>query len=211
MRKKIALLLCTIFAVGMIGCGSEENAVEETAPAATAQSAAEEAVETTEEAPAVEVTDSLEILTSVWETYDEADKFAIGGGDSENMTMDTAGAFDVEKIEELDAMLGVPADAAGMISEAASMMHMMNANTFTSGAYHLTDAANKQAFADLLKDNIMNRQWMCGFPDTLLIVSVGDEYMVSAFGEAQIMETFKTKLLAQYEAAEVIYEESLAE
>ena len=206
MIKKISLLLCTILMVSMLGCGSEENAVEEGAVTAT-----EEAKESTQEAPAVEIADSLEILTSVWGTYDEADKFAIGGGDSENMTMDTAGAFDVEKIEELDSMLGVPADAAGMISEAASMMHMMNANTFTSGAYHLTDTANKQEFADLLKDNIMNRQWMCGFPDTLLIVSIGDEYMVSAFGEAQIMENFKTKLLAQYEVAEVIYEESLTE
>ena len=52
---------------------------------------------------------------------------------------------------------------------------------------------------------------MCGFPDTLLIASVGDEYIVSAFGKAQNMENFKTKLLKQYEEAEVIYEENLVE
>jgi len=87
----------------------------------------------------------------------------------------------------------------------------MNANTFTCGAYHLTDGKGQQEFADALKENIMNRQWMCGFPDTLVIASVGNEYVVSAFGNAEIIETFKTKLLAQYEAAAVMYEESLVQ
>ena len=204
MKKKIAMLMCVALMTTMVGCGSQGNAVNE--PEVEASE-----VVTNEAVATVEVADSVELLANVWSTYDEADKFPIGGGDYENMVTDSVGAFDVTKTEDLDSLLGMPADGAAMIDDAASMMHMMNANTFTSGAYHLTDAANKQAFADLLKDNIMNRQWMCGFPDTLLIVSVGDEYMVSAFGEAQIMENFKTKLLAQYEAAEVLYEESLAE
>ena len=57
----------------------------------------------------------------------------------------------------------------------------------------------------------MNRQWMCGVPDTLIIASVGGEYVVSAFGNAEIIETFKNNLQAQYEIAEIVYEESLVE
>ncbi|MBR3599435.1 MAG: hypothetical protein IKL53_06085, partial [Lachnospiraceae bacterium] len=135
----------------------------------------------------------------------------IAGGDYNNSVMDAPGAFNVSDVESLDAMLGVPADAASYVDDAASMMHMMNANTFTAGAYRVTDAANQQDFCDKLKDNIMNRQWMCGFPDTLIIVSIGDNYVVSAFGNAEIIDTFKTKLTAEYPMSKIVYEESLVQ
>lgn len=197
MKKKIALVMCTVLMMTLFGCGKSNE---------TPTPDGDTTVSIT-----VDAVDSADLLTKVWNTYDEADKFPIGGGDYENMVMDTVGAFDVTKTEDLDALLGMPAAGAAMIDNAASMMHMMNANTFTAGAYHLQDASLQQDLADLLKDNIMNRQWMCGFPDTLLIASVGDEYVVSAFGNAEIMETFKTKLQEQYEVTEVIYEESLTE
>lgn len=197
MKKKFALVMCTVLMMTLFGCGkSNETPIPD----------GDTTVSVT-----VDAVDSADLLTKVWNTYDEADKFPIGGGDYENMVMDTVGAFDVTKTEDLDALLGMPAAGAAMIDNAASMMHMMNANTFTAGAYHLQDASLQQDLADLLKDNIMNRQWMCGFPDTLLIASVGDEYIVSAFGNAEIIETFKTKLQEQYEVTEVIYEESLTE
>ena len=197
MKKKFALVMCTVLMMTLFGCGKSNE---------TPTPDGDTTVSIT-----VDAVDSADLLTKVWNTYDEADKFPIGGGDYENMVMDTVGAFDVTKTEDLDALLGMPAAGAAMIDNAASMMHMMNANTFTAGAYHLQDASLQQDLADLLKDNIMNRQWMCGFPDTLLIASVGDEYIVSAFGNAEIIETFKTKLQEQYEVTEVIYEESLTE
>jgi hypothetical protein len=53
---------------------------------------------------------------------------------------------------------------------------------------------------------------MCGFPDTLIIYTVADEYVVAAFGNAEIIETFKTKLAAVYgENATLSVEESLVE
>lgn len=195
MKKRIVLLICGMMILSLFGCGKKEDVTETPAP----------------EAATVDVADATELLTNVWGTYTEAELFPIGGGDYENVVMDAPGKYDVSKAEEMDSVLGLPQSNAAMIDDAASMMHMMNANTFTCGAYHLTDASKQQAFADALKENIMNRQWMCGFPDTLLIASVGDEYVVSAFGNAEIMETFKTKLTAQYEAAEVMYEESLVQ
>lgn len=195
MKKRVVLLICGMMILSLFGCGKKEDVTETPAP----------------EAATVDVADATELLTNVWGTYTEAELFPIGGGDYENVVMDAPGKYDVSKAEEMDSVLGLPQSNAAMIDDAASMMHMMNANTFTCGAYHLTDASKQQAFADALKENIMNRQWMCGFPDTLLIASVGDEYVVSAFGNAEIMETFKTKLTAQYEAAEVMYEESLVQ
>lgn len=200
--KKIGKLgiigMSIIMAMGLAACKEDKSTSSETTTEIT-----------TEEA--VEITDSLEIFTRVWSTYGEEEKFSIAGGDYNNSVMDAPGKFAVADVESLDAMLGVPADAAAYIDDAASMMHMMNANTFTAGAYRVSDAANQQKFCDSLKNNIMNRQWMCGFPDTLIIVSIGDNYVVSAFGNAEIIETFKTKLTTEYKVAQIVYEESLAQ
>ena len=165
----------------------------------------------TEEAADVNIASAVEILENVWSAFEEDERFPLGGGDYENPVTDAPGKFNILEEEALDSLLGMPKDGAKMIDDAASMMHMMNANTFTAGAYHLKDSRESKALADAIKQNILNRQWMCGFPDTLLIASVGDEYIVSAFGKAQNMENFKTKLLKQYEEAEVIYEENLVE
>ncbi len=199
MKKRLGIIgLAMMTMLAVAGCGEDKDTTTATTTEATTEAA-------------VEITDSLEIFTTVWGTYGDEEKFAIAGGDYNNSVMDAPGAFNVSDVESLDAMLGVPADAASYVDDAASMMHMMNANTFTAGAYRVTDAANQQDFCDKLKDNIMNRQWMCGFPDTLIIVSIGDNYVVSAFGNAEIIDTFKTKLTAEYPMSQIVYEESLVQ
>lgn len=135
-----------------------------------------------------------EMLSEIYDEYAEGDKFPIAGGDSSNVNMDEPGEFDTDNIEELDVMLGVPADAADMIDDAASMVHMMNANTFTCGAFHLENEDDKDAFIESVKENILARQWICGMPDTLIIATADDGYVVAAFGEAQIMDTFKENI-----------------
>ena len=199
MKKRLGIIgLAMMTMLAVAGCGEDKDTTTATTTEATTEAA-------------VEITDSLEIFTTVWGTYGDEEKFAIAGGDYNNSVMDAPGAFNVSDVESLDAMLGVPADAASYVDDAASMMHMMNANTFTAGAYRVTDAANQQDFCEKLKDNIMNRQWMCGFPDTLIIVSIGDNYVVSAFGNAEIIDTFKTKLTAEYPMSKIVYEESLVQ
>ena len=159
---------------------------------------------------AVEIADATEILTTVWGTYAEDEMFAAAGGDSENMSMEGPAKFDVSKTEELAYLLNFPAELADKIDDAASLMHMMNANTFTAGAYHVADAADMSAVVDAIKDKVMNNHWMCGFPETLIIVQVGDSYVVSAYGNGELIDNFQSKLLAAYkDAAEVVVEESL--
>ena len=156
-----------------------------------------------------EVANATEILTTVWGTYEEDEMFPAGGGDSENMSMEGPAKFDVSKAEELDFMLNFPGAMADKIDDAASMMHMMNANTFTAGAYHVTAASDVTEVTNAIKDKVMNNHWMCGFPETLIIVQVGDSYLVSAYGNGELIENFKTKLVNTYANAEVVVEESL--
>lgn len=194
MKKTIALVLCGLLMIGLVGCGKKAEVPGDTT--------------TTVEVAAADATD---LLTQVWNSYDDADKFASGGGDYDNIVMDAPGKYDVSKAEEMDSVLGLPQSSAALIDDAASLMHMMNANTFTGGVYHVSDPANQDAVVDSLKDNIMNRQWICGFPDTLIVAKVGGEYVVSAFGNAEIIETFKTNLQATFEMTNVVYEENLTE
>lgn len=196
MKKLLALILAGAMLMSFAACSGNETSEEnETSTQAAAQ--------------ALDVADAADLLNKVWATYAEEDKFFAMGGDFNNPADNMAGKFDITLVEDLDGTLGLPQANAALIDDAASLMHGMMANNFTGAAYHLTADADSAAFVDALKANIQARQWICGFPETLLIVTVGD-YVVSAFGSADIIETFKTNLQAQYDIAVVSVEEPIA-
>lgn len=191
MKKLTAILLTSLTILALAGCGNGKDS------------------EASNEGETSKYTDALEVLNTVLEVYTDDQRFAIAGGDSDNMTMDGPGKFDVTKTDQLDYTLGLPADQAAVIDDAASMLHMMNANTFTGAAYHLTEGTDINAFAEAVKTNILARQWICGFPDKLLIIDVDGRYVITAFGQAEIMETFKTNALSALSDAQVITEEPI--
>ena len=92
--------------------------------------------------------------------------------------------------------------------DGASLFHMMNGNTFTCGALRLTDAGKLDEAAKEIRDYIMAKQWMCGFPDKLIVVSV-DNYLISCFGAEDLVNTFRDKLQAAYSGAVVITDEPI--
>lgn len=147
----------------------------------------------------------IDVLTTVWDSYPEDDKFPAAGGE----VMGGPGVLtgDYATAESIDYMIGVPQDQVEKISEPASLMHMMNANTFTCGAYTV-DAANKEAITKAVNDNIMNRQWMCGFPDKMFVATIGD-CVINAFGNAEIMDQFKTTLTECYPDTVFVYESNI--
>lgn len=207
MKKIIALLLAATMALSAAACSdsstdASKNSSSESSTDSSSQS---------EESESVSITDGVELLTTVWDSYDEADKFPVMGGDTTegNMNTEGPGQYGLEDTAALDSTLGFPAAAIDQIDSAASLMHMMNANTFTCGAYHVTDEAGMDKLADTIKENILNRQWMCGFPDQLIIVKV-DRYLVTFFGEKGITDTFKTKLMAAYPSAQIVSETPIA-
>ena len=189
--KKIMMLVVTaalLFSFG--GCGKNSSSKEEGSES-------------------VQVKDALEILTNIWNGYDEDQKFPVAGGDYDNISDNAPGKFDVSNTEALRSILIVPEEAASMVDDGASMMHAMNANTFTGGAFPLTEAADRGEFTDALKEAVLNNQWMCGFPEEFIVYGVGDEYVVSAFGKSDTIGYFKEQLLKQYPSAEALVEESL--
>lgn len=188
MKKLIAILLAVLCVAALAACAGG-NTNDDTATSSYA--------------------DALEVLNTVWATYEEENKFPIGGGDFDNITMDVPGKFDIAQTEQLDTTLALPASQAENIEDAASLVHMMNANTFTGAAYRLKADADVTAFADEFKANLDSRQWMCGFPEKFIVVKSGN-YVVTAFGNGEIVELFKTKCVNTLEGAEVVMEDVIA-
>ena len=187
-----------IIAIVAVGCGAKGTGDNN-------------ASNNTDNVPRVEVADSAEALNKVWNTYADDERFFAMGGDFGNPVDNSAGIFNIEDTENLSYALYIPADSVALIDEAASLIHGMNANTFTSAAFHLKETGNAQTLVDALKENIVNTQWICGFPDKLVIFTInGGEYVISAFGKEEVMENFKTKLMEVYaQSASLAVEEKL--
>lgn len=161
-----------------------------------------------EDKPAAAVDDALTILNAIWNTYSDEEKFPAAGGDSEHAVDGAPGSFDASNADNLSYLLTFPADDASLIDSAASLVHMMNLNTFTCGAFHVADANNVARLADDLRTTIQAKRWMCGFPDKLVIVTVGQS-VLSVYGNEELVNTFRDKLLASYSAAAAVYDEAI--
>ena len=199
MKKTMTALLAALMVLSFASCNNSNSTssgssqVSSQEPASSEESKAESTIK-----------DSLALLEGVWNNFKEDDKFPIVGGDMTegNMKDGAPGYYGVENASELDRQLGFPQADADKIDGAASIFHMMNLNTFTCGAFHVKDTSDIDSLTTALKDNIMKRQWVCGFPDKLVVVSV-DDYIVSFFGAEDLVNAFRDQLTATYSSAKV--------
>ena len=148
---------------------------------------------------------SLEILEKVWSKYTPDDKFPATGGSEKYMKDDMPGKVDVADAETLDSELGFPKNIVAEIDDAASLVHMLNQNNFSCGVYHVKSSGDIETLAAKIKENILARQWMCGFPEKLVILSVGD-YIISVFGAGELIDTFTSKLTAEYDSVKQLFD-----
>lgn len=177
MKKATALLLAVLCLISMAACKKEEKG----------------------EGTVSQIPDSLTLLEKVWGAYAEDEKFACGGGsyDAGTFAEDAPGAFPVEDAALLNSTLGFPENMADKIDDAASLIHMMNANTFTCGAFRLKAAGDMDTVVEAVSENIANRRWMCGFPEVLVILTV-DNYIVTLFGNQEMIQIFTDHMVELY-------------
>lgn len=194
MKKLAAVLAASVVAFSCVACGTEQNDAKK------------------EEAK-VEIADTTELLTKAWEAVPEDSAFYVVGGDAENYVEGKPGTFNLEKAEELglENTMCYPLSAVEYIDSASSLIHGMISNGFTAGAYHLTESANAQKVVDAIKERTLGNQWMCGFPEKLMIATVGD-YVVSVFGYLDNVEAFKDALSSVYgDAVVVVVDQAIEE
>lgn len=188
MKKILAIVLAlTVVLVAFAACGGEK----------------------TPEADTPAYADATEVLTTIFAAYAEENKFPVGGGDEANQSFEAPAKYDYTLADELNVVAKLPATQSANIEDAATAMHMMNANSFTGAAYKLVADADAAAFAEDFKAELDNAQWMCGFPEKFVVIKTGN-YIVTAYGVADIMDYFKTTALAAISGAEVILEGDIA-
>lgn len=183
MKKKILFALLTAaMTISLVACGGKK-----TANGGNESSAAQVTIESAEV-----------LLNNVWDKFTAEEQFAVVGGDAAHSVENAAGIVDIQDTDTITALLHISEDGLAYVKDAASLMHMMNSNTFTAAAYQLNDAANTEALVDSLKESISGTRWICGFPEMLNIYTVSDDYVTAAFGTADNLEHFKTHLTEVY-------------
>ena len=199
MKKLIALLLALTLVMGLVACGTTTNNNETTAGT--------EAPATTEAPVVAGPATALELLETVWGLYGEDEKFPTFGGDGLNMVDGAPGAY--TDMEALQSQLMVAPEEQAKVTEIASLFHGMMLNNFSCGAFKLAEGVDAAAFADTLHTAVTGNQWMCGFPEKVMIAIVGD-CVVMVFGLNDAVNPFEAKLTEAYASAEIKYSEALA-
>ena len=192
MKKIVMFVITGIMMMGIASCGGSNTA---------------------------QIADAEELLVNVWAEYQETAaediQFPIGGGNAETMVMDVPAAFDLALASAQDELVYTycfPLENMEVVDNAATAMNMMMSNNFTTAAYHVVSPEEVQNVVDGIKETTEANQWMCGLPESFIIVTVGDEYVVSAYGNGQVMDAYKAAFDSVYgNLAEVVVEESLAE
>ena len=191
MKKLISLALVLAMALSILaGCGAtaDNGGNNETAAPASA----------------------LEVLENIWALFGDDEKFPVMGGDFETGAMDAPAVWKSELLVDLSYSLQLPEAEMAKVADAATMIHMMNANTFTSAVLHLNEGEDVAAFAADAKACIMSAQWMCGFPEKLVIADMGGNYLLIAYGLNDAINPFEAKLAEAYPNANVICSEAIA-
>ena len=178
--------------------GSAAQEPEENAPAAEGGT---ENAESTQEA--------LDLLNKIWASYKDEEKFPAAGGDYDNSVDDAAGAVNIANADNLSYLLTFPANDAVKLDGAASIMHMMNGNTFTCGAFHVANADDVSSIAEDIHSEISGKHWMCGFPDKMFLATNGN-LIVSVYGNEDLVNTFRDKLFAADAGFTSVYDEAIS-
>lgn len=182
MKKIISLALAAVMLLSFAACGGSTAKVKE----------------------------PVDVLNAVWEEYADDQKFFAIGGDANNMVDNAPGKYDVAADPDATAaQLVCLEDSAKMVDSAAMLMHAMNSNNFTGAAYRIADGYKTEDFVNSMEKAISENQWICGFPERLLIVTVSDECVVIAFGAADIIETFRNNLTKVFPDASISTEKAL--
>lgn len=165
MKKIVALLLTLVIFASLTACAS---------PAEEKSSAYE---------------DALAVFTAIWDAFPEDQRFsAFGGNQNESAVMDAPGAFDLTDTDGLTRLLLVPEAVQGKLVSAASLVHMMNTNSFTGAVLELSETAAADTTA--LIETITGNHFMCGFPEKLVVLTL-DGFVLYAYGGEQQVNTFR--------------------
>lgn len=218
--KRIVLILLCVMLLGTAVAGCRSNVPQETdgsivpSDTQTPTSAPTKSTQQTDfSEPIMQSgtanTGSAQLLQKIWDSYGEDERFAVYGGGVEMSVSDGPGDLDMTAEEELTTRYLLPQDRLNMVTEGASLVHLMNNNIFTAVVFRLADGQQAKALADAWVAAIRDNQWICGQPDRLLIAKPDGDHILMAFGSQDAINGFQTKLTAAYPDNQMLYQEAI--
>ena len=176
LRSLIASLLILVMGLPLFACVSEGPSEDTTAtPTDSNETTAPDTEAPTEgetEAPAADTTTLEGIIAAIYEKNPV--EFMAG-----NVGIDLTDTSE-DGLWTLKAFTGL--DNAEMISEAMASEAMIGSIPFSMVLVRVTDAANAQAVAEEMKNNIDTRKWICVEANELLVAGYGDVVMLVMIG-----------------------------
>lgn len=180
----ICVMICGLFA----GCGSAQDPTNDTTPTA----------------PQIQLpATALEMMQTIWAAWEFEYKDYFMGGGYTNSVSGMPGAVETADTDALQFLFYVPEANMADVKSAASALHGMNANVFTAAAFQVEDAA---AFAATMKDTLMNTQFVCGSPAHLMVYTLGNGYVLYAFGDSENLGSFRTAVTTAYADAVSVFD-----
>lgn len=205
MKKLIALSLAAVMALSLVACGDNNETTTTQTPSSSTVAPETTVPETT--APVVEnPTSALEVLQKTWAAVAEDDKFFVGGGDYDNMVDSDAGV--VLDTTYMTGTLRLPETLVESVDNVAGLIHGMNLNSMTIGAYQVKDGTDLETFAAACKEGLAGVQWMCGFPEVQMVIAVGN-VVVFGYGLTDNMNLIQTALTSVYADAQILVNEAI--
>lgn len=198
MKKLIALMMALAIVASFAACGEKKTETENTTVPTTQEVVEDTTGETTEmitggdatfdDLEIGDTTTAVEILEYAWMGMGaERQPSAIGGHFSAEYTGGPY-TYELAYAEDLAATLLLPADQMDAVIDAATVVHMLNANSLTAGVIKLSEGTDVKAFADAVADRISNNQWMCGFPEKMSIIQINEDYLFVAYGLIELLD-----------------------
>lgn len=208
MKKLLAILLALSLTLSLAACGGKAPSPDPESPETPASP---------EESDVNPITDAVSAISRVWDTYAEEDRFMTFGGDynEENQVENAPGLHNIATSDDaaaLDDAVGFPADMIDKIAEAAVMRHMLNVNTFTCGAYAVNSADDLDTVCQGIRDSLMNRAYMCGWPEVLYVMKLPNNFVMNVFGARDLVDKFVDAAKEVYGDGLTVYcEEDMSE
>lgn len=194
MKKNLKACLAFCCIIALAGCAKTGNTDG-------TNNAADESTTAT-----VNYQSSAEVLETVWNGLSEDNKFPAYGGDQTAPVDGAPGKVDVSNTDVLTYSLLIPEASQNSVTDVATLMHYINPNSFTGATVKV--ASNQQDdFTSQLKSHILSSQFICGFPERLVILSTGD-YVIYAFGAEDIIASFEDAAMANVKDIKLIAQEA---
>ena len=203
MHKRIALLCILVFGL-VSGCAA--------APAAQSLPTPVQRIRTYSQIQGgTALTKSSELLAKIWNSYTGRERFAVFGGTPETAVAEGPGDLETADTEMLMGRFFLTREQTDRITEGAAMEHLLNRNVFCAAVFCLAEAKDAAGFAVQLRDSLENARWLDGTPQRFLITQPEEGFVLLAFGQTRVLDTFLIRMKQVFPQGKIWYYEEIVQ